>query len=60
VKTQLHVVKRKGSDVYYFRARIPADLQPHFGKAEAWVSYMTVARCRVLERFWRSFSGIIE
>lgn len=41
MKTQLHVVKRKGSDVYYFRARIPADLQSHFGKAEAWVSLHT-------------------
>jgi len=41
VKTQLHVVKRKGSDVYYFRARIPTDLQSHFGKAEAWVSLHT-------------------
>jgi len=41
LKTQLNVVKRKGSDVYYFRARIPADLQQHYGKSEAWVSLHT-------------------
>jgi integrase len=41
VKPHVHVVKRKGSDVYYFRARIPLDLQAHFGKSETWVSLQT-------------------
>jgi len=41
VKNQTNVVKRKGSDAYYYRARIPTDLQQHFGKAERWVSLRT-------------------
>lgn len=41
MKNQTNVVKRKGSDAYYYRARIPTDLQQHFGKAERWVSLRT-------------------
>lgn len=41
VKKQTNVVNSKGSDVYYYRARIPADLQQHFGKAERWISLRT-------------------
>lgn len=41
MKKQTNVVKRKGSDVYYYRARIPTDLHQHYGKAERWVSLRT-------------------
>jgi len=41
VKNQTNVVKRKGSDVYYYRARVPIDLHQHYGKAERWVSLRT-------------------
>ncbi|HQS44095.1 MAG TPA: site-specific integrase, partial [Methylotenera sp.] len=41
VKNQTNVVNRKGSDVYYYRARVPADLQQHYGKAERWISLRT-------------------
>ena len=41
MKNQTNVVNRPGSDVYYYRARIPTDLQQHFGKAERCVSLRT-------------------
>jgi hypothetical protein len=41
VKNQTNVVNRKGSDVYHYRARIPVNLQKHFGKAKRWVSLRT-------------------
>lgn len=41
VKNQTNVVNRKGSDVYYYRARVPTDLQQHYGKAERWISLRT-------------------
>jgi integrase len=44
------LAKRNGSDKYYFRAKIPADLQDHFGKKEVMYSLRTPDRQEALKR----------
>lgn len=41
VKNQTNVVKRRGSSVWYYRARYPSDLVGHYGKPERWISLRT-------------------
>lgn len=50
MKLQPNVVERKGSSSLYYRARIPKDLQSHYGDAEVNVSLRTSDRRTANER----------
>jgi integrase len=50
MKDQTGLVRRKGSSRYYFRTRIPPDLQGHYGKSEICRSMGTSDRVQALQK----------
>lgn len=50
MKDQTGLVRRTGSSRYYFRTRIPPDLQSHYGKSEICRSLGTSDRAQALQK----------